>query len=168
MASAAKKAGSAISKAASSMSLFGKSTKKSNSMLQYGFKNILKYGLGIRSFYAIINKFRNAVKEGFRNLAQYSEPVNKSLSSLKSSLLQLKNSFATAFAPVLTTIAPALTAFINMVSKAVAAVGMLIAALTGRKTFDRAVAVQQDYAASLGKTAKNAKDAISSFHHWTS
>ncbi len=159
IASAAKKVGGTISKAASSMSLFGKSTKNTNGMLQSGFKNILKYGLGIRSFYALVNKFRNAVKEGFSNLAQYSDPVNKSLSSLKSALTQLKNSLATAFAPILTAIAPALTTLINMVSKAATAVGMLIAALTGQKTFVKATAVQEDYAASLGSTAKAAKDA---------
>ena len=166
MISTAKNVGKAISnissmlkKASSAMSIFGKSTKSSNNMLQSGFKNLLKYGLGIRSMYVLINKFRTAVKEGFKNLAQYSEPVNMALSSLKSSLLQLKNSLATAFAPILTAIAPALTFFINMVSKAVTYIGMLIAALTGQKTFTKAVAVQEDYAASLGKTASNAKKA---------
>ena len=80
------------------------------------------------------------MKEGFGNLAQYSEPVNAALSSLKSALLQLKNSLATAFAPILTAIAPALTTLINLVSKAATAVGMLVAALTGQKTFVKATA----------------------------
>lgn len=159
MASAAKKAGNAIAKVASSMSMFGKSAKKSNNMLQYGFRSILKYGLGIRSLYALINKFRTAVKEGFGNLAQYSESVNTALSSLKSALTQLKNSLATAFAPILTAIAPALTTLINLVSKAATAVGMLIAALTGQKMFTKATAVQEKYADSLSGTAKSAKSA---------
>ena len=166
MASIAKKTGKAVSsiasmlkKATSAMFGFGKSTKSSNNMLQSGFKNLLKYGLGIRSFYVLVNKFRTAVKEGFSNLAQYSEPVNAVLSSLKSSLSQLKNSLATAFAPILTAIAPALTMFIDMVSRAVTAVGMLIAALTGQKSFVKATKVQQGYADSLGGTAKAAKEA---------
>lgn len=166
MASIAKKVGKAIGsvasilkKATSSMFSFGKSTKSSNNMLQSGFKNILKYGLGIRSFYALINKFRTGAKEGFGNLAQYSEPVNTALSSLKSSLLQLKNSLATAFAPILTVAAPALTALIDMASRAATAIGMLIAALTGQKTFVKAKKVQQGYADSLKGTSKAAKDA---------
>lgn len=166
MISTAKKVGKVISnissmlkKASSAMSVFGKSTKSSNNMLQSGFKNLLKYGLGIRSMYALINKFRTAVKEGFGNLAQYSEPVNSALSSLKSSLTQLKNSLATAFAPILTAVAPALTALIDMVSKAATAVGMLIAALTGQKSFVKATKVQQGYADAVGNTASAAKDA---------
>lgn len=137
----------------------GKSAKKSNNLLNAGFKNFLKYGLGIRSFYALINKFRNSVKEGFGNLAQYSVPVNAALSSIKSSLTQLKNSLATAFAPILTTIAPMLTSFINMISKAVTYIGMFIAALTGQKTFTRAKAVQESFASSIGDTGSAANKA---------
>lgn len=151
--------GKGIKKAASFMSGFGKNAKATSGSLNSGLKTMLKYGLGIRSLYVLVNKFRSAVKEGFGNLAQASAPVNKSLSSLKSALTQLKNSFATAFAPILTAIAPAITALINMASRAATAVGMLIAALTGQKTFTKAVAVQEDYAASLEKTGNAAKKA---------
>ena len=122
----------------------GKSSKASNNMLNKGFKNILKYGLGIRSVYMLINKFRTAVKEGFKNLAQVSTPVNESLSMLKSSLTQLKNSLATAFAPILTAIAPMLKMLIDMISQAATYVGMLIATHTGARSFTNAIAEQQD------------------------
>jgi chorismate mutase/predicted PurR-regulated permease PerM len=102
----------------------------------------------------------NIFQKGFKNLAQVSEPVNASLSSLKSSLTQLKNSLATAFAPILTTITPLLTSFINMISKAATYVGMFTAALTGKGSFVKAVAVQEDYAASLEKTGGAAKKAV--------
>lgn len=141
-------------------SSIGKSSKTSNNLLNKSFKNILKYGLGIRSVYMLINKLRTAVKEGFKNLAQVSTPVNESLSMLKSSLTQLKNSLATAFAPILTTITPLLTSFINMISKAATYVGMFTAALTGKGSFVKAVAVQEDYAASLEKTGGAAKKAV--------
>lgn len=137
----------------------GKSSKASNNMLNKGFKNILKYGLGIRSVYMLINKFRTAVKEGFKNLAQVSTPVNESLSMLKSSLTQLKNSLATAFAPILTAIAPMLKMLIDMISQAATYVGMFIATLTGASSFTKAIAVQEDYAASLNKTGSAAKKA---------
>lgn len=150
---------SSLKKSASSMLGFGKSAKSSNGELGKSLKTLLKYGFGIRSFYALINKFRNAVKEGFGNLAQYSEPVNSSLSSLKSSLTQLKNSLATAFAPILTTVAPLLNTLINMLSKAATYVGMFFSALTGQKIFTKAVAVQENYAAGLKKTSSAAKDA---------
>lgn len=141
--------------------IFGmsKATKKSNGSLGSNLKMLLKYGLGIRSTFVLFNRMRNAIKEGFSNLAQFSSPVNASISSLMSALTQLKNSFATTFAPVLSVVAPILTTFINLVSRAVTTVGMLIATLTGAKSFTRATAVQQDYAASLEGSAGAAKDA---------
>lgn len=150
---------SAVKKLGSAFLGLNKSTKKSNGSLGSSFKSLLKYGFGIRSLFVLFNRLRNALKEGFGNLAQYSDPVNKSLSSLKSSLTQLKNSFATAFAPILKVVAPVLKQFIDLVSQAVTYVGMFIAALTGQSTFTKAVAVQEDYAASLEGSAKAAKDA---------
>lgn len=100
-----------------------------------------------------------AVKDGFNNLAQYSSQTNTDLSTLKSALTQLKNSFATAFAPILTVVTPILTKLIGYLSTALTYIGKLFAALSGAKTFTKAVAVQEDYAASLGDTSKAAKDA---------
>lgn len=134
-------------------------SKKSNKSLGSSFKTILKYSLGIRSLFVLFNRLRGAVKEGFSNLAQYSDTTNKNISALMSSLTQLKNSLATAFAPILTVVTPLLTSLINMLSRAATYVGMLIAALTGQKTFTKATAVQEDYAASLKGTASAAKKA---------
>lgn len=138
---------------------FHRNTKKSNASLGTSLKTVLKYTLGIRSLYVLFNRLRSAVKEGFKNLAQYSGETNKSVSMLMSSLTRLKNSLATAFAPILNVVAPTLTSFINLISEITTKIGMLIAALTGRSTFTKAVTVQQDYAASLGGTAKNAEKA---------
>ena len=142
-----------------SSGIFGihKSANKSTLSL----KNLLKYAFGIRSLFALINRIRSAAVEGLQNLAKYDSlgNVNQSISSLISALTRLKNSFATAFAPILTAVAPILVRFINLISEAVTRVGMLIAALTGQKTFTRAIAVQENYAASLDKTADSAQKA---------
>lgn len=142
-----------------SSGIFGihKSANKSTLSL----KNLLKYAFGIRSLFVLINKLRSAAVEGLQNLAKYDSlgNVNQSISSLISALTRLKNSFATAFAPIITAVDPIMVRFINLISEAVTRVGMLIAALTGQKTFTRAVAVQENYAASLDKTADSAKKA---------
>ncbi|MDR2022126.1 MAG: hypothetical protein LBQ71_02470 [Hungatella sp.] len=106
-----------------------------------------------------IGAVSNAVKEGFQNLAQYSGDVNNTLSSFASSLLYLKNSFATAFAPILDFVIPALNAMINALASALAWVGQLFAALSGKGTFVKAVKTQEDYAASIKKTGSSAKQA---------
>ena len=152
VAGAAKKAGAA-------MLLFHKNTKTANKTVGSSLTTILKYTLGIQGLYTLFNKVRTSIKEGMQNLAQYSGETNKHLSALKSSMTQLKNSLATAFNPILTVIEPILTKFINMLSQAITYVGMFFAALTGAKSFTRAVAVQEKYAESLGDTAENAKEA---------
>lgn len=145
-----------------SSGIFGihKSANKSTLSL----KNLMKYAFGIRSLFALFNKIRSAATEGIQNLAQHdlltnTGKVNQSLSELQAALTLLKNSFATAFAPILTVVSPILIQFINLISQAVTRVGMLIAALTGQKTFTKAIAVQQNYADSLDKTADSAKKA---------
>ena len=151
--------------------IFGihKSANKSTLSL----KNLMKYAFGIRTLFALFNKIRSAATEGIQNLAQHdlltnTGKVNQSLSELQSALTQLKNSFATAFSPILTVAAPILVQFINLISQAVTRVGMLIAALTGQKTFVKAIAVQENYAASLDKTANSAKKAAKALQGYLS
>lgn len=137
---------------------------KSANKSTLSLKNLLKYAFGIRSLFALLNRIRSAAKEGIDNLARYEyqngiSGVNTAIYSLISSLTRLKNSFATAFSPIITTVAPILVRFINLVSAAVTRIGMLIAALTGQKTFIRAIGVQENYAGALDKTADSANKA---------
>ena len=120
-----------------------------------GFGSMLKR-MALRK---IMMAMLTAVKDGFNNLAQYSSQTNADLSALKSGLTQLKNSFATAFAPILTVVTPILTKLIGYLSTALTYIGKLFAALSGAKTFTKATAVQEDYAASLSGTGEAAKEA---------
>lgn len=160
-----------IRKISSGIFSIHKSANKSTSSLgtmTKAIRTLLKYTIGIRSFYVLMNKLRSAVADGFKNLAQYSGTTNNSISMLMSALTQLKNALATAFNPILTAAAPALTKFINLLSQAFTYVGMFFGALTGQKTFTKAVAVQQDYAASLDKTADSAKKAAKALEGYLS
>ena len=115
----------------------------------------LMMSVAFRAFSAIFG----GIKSGFDNLAQYSGTTNQSISMLWSSLVRLQNALATAFAPILTVIAPILTKFIDMLSTAASYVSMFFSFLSGKSTYTRAIAVQKNYAASLGDTASAAKDA---------
>lgn len=132
---------------------------KSANKTTLSLKNLVKYGLGIRTLYALFGKMRSAVVEGFKNLAQYSGSTNKDISSLMSSMTQLKNSFATAFAPILSAVAPALNYLIGLLNAAITAIAQFMTALTGKSTVVKATKVQQDYAKSLKKTGSAAKEA---------
>lgn len=146
---------SAMKKAVENMFNLNKQTNRSRMSLSRMLGMSLLFSGASRAISAV----SDGVKTGFENLAQYSNSTNSAISSLMSSMTRLKNSFATAFAPVLTVVAPIMSRFIDMISRAITYVGMFIAALTGQNSFVKAVGVQEDYAASLDKTSKNAKKA---------
>ncbi|CBL23888.1 hypothetical protein [Blautia obeum] len=146
---------SAMKKAVENMFNLNKQTNRSRMSLS----RMLGMSLLFSGVFRAVSAVSDGVKTGFENLAQYSNSTNSAISSLMSSMTRLKNSFATAFAPVLTVVAPSMSRFIDMISRAITYVGMFVAALTGQNSFVKAVGVQEDYAASLDKTSKNAKKA---------
>lgn len=141
------------------MKRFSSANKSVSSGLGGGLKNILKYTLGIRSLFVLVNKLRSALVDGFKNLSQYSGETNNSLSMLMSSLTQLKNAFAAAFAPILNVVAPILDSIIQKIISVVNTFGQLTSALTGKTTYIKAKKVQQDYAKSLNSNAASATNA---------
>lgn len=148
-----------VKKAVSSFVGLNKGSKSANAGFGTSLKTILKYTFGIRSLFVLVNKLRAALVAGFGNLAQYSSSTNKAISSITSALTQLKNSLASAFDPILQAAAPALTYLISKLVEAISYIGMLTAALSGQKVYKKATSIQEDYAKSLDKTSKSAKDA---------
>lgn len=135
------------------------STTNSANNASFSISRMIGMSVLYSTVFGMISKVNSGIMTGINNLAQYSSATNASISSMMSALTQLQNSLATAFAPILSVVAPILTAFMNMLSKAITYIGMFIAALTGQKSFTRAKAVQEDYAASLNKTSSGANKA---------
>lgn len=138
------------------------STTNSANNARFSIGRMVGMSILYSTVFGMISKVNSGIMTGINNLAQYSSTTNASISSMMSALTQLQNSLATAFAPILSVVAPILTAFINMLSRAITYVGMFIAALTGQKSFTKAKAVQEDYAASLQKTSKSSNSAAKS------
>lgn len=136
-----------------------KGTEKASRGARMGLGRMLATSILFSTVFRAISAVTGGLKEGMDNLAQYSDDTNKALSMLMSSMTQLKNSFGTAFSPLVEYAAPALAQFINLLSQAVTWTAQLLAALTGKDTFVKAVKVQQDYADSLDKTKDETKDA---------
>ena len=72
---------------------------------------------------------------------------------------QIKAAITSVVEPILTVLAPALEKIAALVSEIAYKVASFIAALTGQSVVLKATRVQTDYAASLDKTAKKAKEA---------
>lgn len=136
-----------------------KNTEKSSKGARMGLGRMLATSLLFSTVFRAISAVTSGLKEGMDNLAQYSDDTNKALSSLMSSMTQLKNAFATAFSPLVEVAAPALSQFIRLLAEAVTWTAQLLAALTGKDTFTRAVEVQQDYADSLENTKDKTEEA---------
>lgn len=141
---------------------FQKNVRKTSSSLGVFSSRLKGIALSLLVFNWITKGFNSMVagmKEGFKNLIQYSDDYNKSISALKSANTQLKNSFATAFAPIIQLVIPYIVQLINYVTAAANAIAQFVAVLTGKSTWIKAIAVQEDYAASLDGTASSAKKA---------
>ncbi len=154
-----KKIGSAGKKTFSEMNGH---VKKSGSLFGTFSKKIKSIALGLLIFNQITKGFNtmvSGIKEGFKNLVQYSDEYNRSISSLQSANAQLKNNFAAAFAPIVQMVIPYLVKLISYVTSAINVVAQLIALLAGKSTWTRATAVQKNYAKSLSGTASAAKKA---------
>lgn len=138
-------------------SLLGMNRSASGTQLTFG--KMLRTSLLMGAAFRALSAVTGGMGTGLTNLARYSSSTNASISSLQSALTRLQNSLATAFSPILSVVAPVLTTLMNLLSQATTYIGMFFAALTGQKTFTRAKAVQQDYAASLDGTASSAGNA---------
>lgn len=153
-----KKLGELAKKAATSFYNLFRNEKRADRGFSFSLKSMLRYSLGIESLFTAVNKMREGITDGIKNLVQVSDSTNQSVSSLLSSLTLLKNSLATAFAPILEIAAPILTKFIDMLASASDHVARLFARLSGKTSYKKAVKVQQNYAESLKDTSKSAKD----------
>lgn len=136
--------------------------KKTDGMLGRFSSRLKGIALSLLIFNWITKAFNSMVtgmKEGFKNLVRYSDEYNKSVSALKSGNTQLKNSFATAFMPIVQMAIPYIIQLISYVTSVTNAIAQFTAVLAGKSSWIKAVAIQEDYAASLEGTASAAKKA---------
>lgn len=126
---------------------------------KFGVPQMIGMSLLYSSVFGMISGIKQAISDGTKNLVQYSNEYNKSISSIVSALLYLKNAWAAAFAPIVNVVGPYIQSFINMIASALNAVGKFMAALTGKGFVVQAKKVFQDYGASLDKTSGGLDDA---------
>ena len=163
-----KKVGGFLSNATRSLLSFHKTQGTTNAGMGISLKNLLRYGLGIRSLFALFNRLRSAAKDGLEAIAKRSPATRSALNGLKASLNALKGSLAAAFAPVFTAVAPALTTLVNMLTTAINVIGAFFAALTGQKTYQKAVAgLKATGSAASGASGKvtDLKRELAGFDH---
>lgn len=129
--------------------IFRKEMERTKSSL-FGFAGRLKgLALSLLIFNQISAAFRaasSAISTGFKNLYTDNEKFKHSIDGLKASVLTLENAFAAAFRPIADIAVPYMQELVVWLTEAVNLAGQFIAALTGRKTYTRAI--KQSAAAS--------------------
>lgn len=130
-----------------------------NISLKKGLMTILKYGLGIRSLYVLINKLRKAITDGIGEMSKQFDDVNSKMSIILTEINYMKASLTAMVQPIINLLAPAFEKLSAVVAKISYQVSSFVALLTGQDYVYKAIKVQADYAASLDKTGKSAKKA---------
>lgn len=140
--------------------------KKSNGLFSQMASRLKGIALSLLIFNWITKGFNamvSAMKEGFKNLAQYSDDYNAQMSELKSRLAETKNALAGAFEPVANIVIPYLVQMISWLNIAIDTVGQFLAALTGKVSYTKAKKQAIDYGKALDSAGKSAKNALASF-----
>lgn len=117
-------------------------------------RNIMRYGIGVRSLYFLFRRLRHAAKEAFKIMAQTIPEVNEQISSLVTNFNLIKANLATMIQPLLRWVVPAFNTVAHAAQNAMEFVGKLFATLTGQDYIYRASAAWVDYAESIGKASK--------------
>lgn len=137
---------------------FNKNIGSANTKLKKGISTLLKYAFGIRTLFALVRKLTGAIKDGFNNVTRFDNAINASASRISSSMKTFKNALGAAVSPIASIVEPAITRLLKLLTNAANVVAMLAAKLTGAKTYTKAIAFQEDYAASLNNSASAAEE----------
>lgn len=117
-----------------------------------------------RAVRMILSGITSALREGIGNLYEYSRVADtqfhRSMNLMATDALWLKNSLASVAAPIINAIMPALDALASKIAYVLSLVAQLMAALTGKSTYSRAVKSAKQYGDSTAKSAKSAAKAV--------
>lgn len=104
-----------------------------------------------RAIRGVLKAIANAFKEGFGNLAQFSDEVNQKMSQLTSSFTIIKNSVAVTFLPLLNAITPIVQKVAQGIAEVANAISYLSALLTKSSTY---LKVNTEYFKEMNKQAR--------------
>lgn len=132
--------------------------EQANKTVDKGIKKLLKYGLGIRSLYALFNKLKNYTKEAVKAFAENDPETKQNLDNIKTALSTLKVSWGAAFAPIVNAVVPYLKTLISWLTTAVNNIAAFFSALSGKTTFKKAVSESAKLADNASSAAGSAKE----------
>lgn len=127
----------------------------------------IQFFLIYRVLSSVFQTITKSIQEGTANLYQYSKAIDgrfaNSLDRLSTSFLYLKNAIGAATAPIINYFTPAIEQAVDRLADMANRLAEIFAALTGQKTFKKAIKYQKEYAKAANETAKANRNALASF-----
>lgn len=127
----------------------------------------IQFFLIYRVLSSVFQTITKSIQEGTANLYQYSKAIDgrfaNSLDRLSTSFLYLKNAIGAATAPIINYFTPAIEQAVDRLADMANRLAEIFAALTGAKTFQKAIKYHKEYAEAVDKSAKANKNALASF-----
>lgn len=127
----------------------------------------IQFFLIYRVLSSVFQTITKSIQEGTANLYQYSKAIDgrfaNSLDRLSTSFLYLKNAIGAATAPIINYFTPAIEQAVDRLGDMANRLAEIFAALTGQKTFKKAIKYQKEYAKAANEIAKANRNALASF-----
>lgn len=115
-----------------------------------------------RSIRFLLSEFAEAIREGTKNLYEYSKAVNGvfviSMDRAASSFLYLKNSIAASVSPLVNAFVPAIELVIDKIVELINYVNQLLSLISGATSWTKAVKTQTKFADSVSNSASAVKE----------
>lgn len=141
-------------KSAFSNTIIGRFASKLSETLR-AFKRIAIY----RFIRTVIKSITEGFKTGIDNMYQYSKTFNgeyaRNMDTLASANLTFKNSLGAIVAPLINLVTPWLDKLVTKLYEINNTIAMVIAGLTGKSTYSKAVRVATEYAAAADNASKS-------------
>ncbi|MCD8201747.1 MAG: hypothetical protein LUD47_06770 [Clostridia bacterium] len=136
--------------------IFGASDAANSSRSKFDkFFKSLKRIATYRMIRWALKQITEALEEGIKNYAMYSDEFNDTMSELTSGLSTLKNSLGSAIAPLIESLAPVLNAIIDALIYAINGLTYFFALMSGSDSVTIATRQQEDYRDSIEETKKS-------------
>lgn len=154
MVSNLKKLGSTAKKSFGDVNKSAKKTSGTMGTIASRFKGLMLSFLLFNQISKALNGSVKAIKEGFENLYKDNERFQNSVDELKASVLTLKNAFAAVFRPLVDIAIPYIQMAADKMTELLNKVGQFTAAITGQKTYTKAIKQTADAFKDAKKAAE--------------
>lgn len=134
------------------------SSNKGLGKVLHSFGRMTKIMLLRQAIRALIKAMEEGLKSAYAFNSMAGGEMSAALDSLKSAAVQTTGALGSAFGEMIATVAPILISLLNLITKVANGFAQLMAVLSGRGTYTKAIASSEKWAKATEKGSKAAKE----------